>query len=971
VCQRGGASGRLTRCERRRQRCRWRVAGRTTAAPFAADISPMKALERRPDRSRGDEFSLPGRLRLAMLAALTLIALLSAGQALFTRQHERLRHDDARIIGMASLQRTFTQAVGRQAAAATAAPDDAAAALSLEQVLAASQRDALQIEPLLLRDGAPPSALAQWHNARERLWYRSQVLLRRLQSDGEGVLEANAAVQLEAERALRAAQSLFDELQFEVQRRSVQAAAMAERGALAMLLVLLGLALGVVEPTVRAVRRHLRQQARQAADVQRLALVAERTHNVVIVTDAERRIDWVNEAFTRLTGWTLDEVRGRHPGALLQSPRTDPLTIERMRLAFERGEGLRVEVLNTGKDGRDYWLDADIQPLRDSQGRLSGFVAVESDITERVTQRMRQAALLAALPAGVLVQAADGIVREANPAAEAMLGLAREQLLGSDPLDPGWQALYEDGSELPVIERPATRTLRSGRGLRGEAMGVRAADGQVRWLLVNTEPLQDALGQPDGVVSCLADITDRRRLQDQLAHGARTDGLTGLANRSVVLQRVQRALDHARRHPGYGFAVLFMDFDRFKQVNDTLGHGAGDELLRQIALRLGDTLRPGDAVARMDSGWSTAARIGGDEFVVVLEGIRAPADALLIAERLLQTLAEPYLIDGHHVQSSASIGIVMSDPAGQASEDADTVLRDADTAMYEAKRAGRGRCVVFDRSMQDRVVRALELETDLRRALRERELFVVFQPVVTLADGSVCAVEALARWRHPERGLVPPVEFIPVAEEAGLIGALGDYVLEAACHQFADWGRTLGERRPALLAVNLSRAQLLMPGLVHSVRSVLQQTGLSPSMLQLEVTESLAAQDQTVQRTLEALKALGVRLALDDFGTGYSSLACLHQMPVDTVKIDRSFLSQVEASGYHRVVIEATLQVARTLGMTCVAEGIETEGQAALMRQLNCERGQGYLYSRPLPADELERWLVQRAGRIEAPELTA
>jgi diguanylate cyclase (GGDEF)-like protein len=425
----------------------------------------------------------------------------------------------------------------------------------------------------------------------------------------------------------------------------------------------------------------------------------------------------------------------------------------------------------------------------------------------------------------------------------------------------------------------------------------------------------------------------------------------------VVQERVQRAIEHARRHPGYGFAVLFMDFDRFKQVNDTLGHGVGDELLRQIAQRLTDTLRPGDTVGRVDSQRQTAARIGGDEFVVVLEGIRTGADVHVVAQRLLEVLTQPYAIGPHHVQSSVSIGVVLS---AQAGDSADAVLRDADTAMYEAKRAGRGRYVMFDPAMHERVVRALKLENDLRRALRERELFVVYQPVVDLRSGAVCGVEALVRWQHPQRGVVPPVEFIPVAEEAGLIAALGDFVLDAACRQYAGWRAALGDATPGLLAVNLSRAQLMTPGLVQSVRTVLQQTGLRPSQLQLEVTESLAAQDEVVQNTLLELKALGVRLALDDFGTGYSSLACLHQMPVDTVKIDRSFLHQVEDSGYHRVVIEATIRVAQTLGMICVAEGVETEAQASLMRSLHCDRGQGFLYSRPMEAAELAQWLGHR-----------
>jgi EAL domain-containing protein (putative c-di-GMP-specific phosphodiesterase class I) len=281
--------------------------------------------------------------------------------------------------------------------------------------------------------------------------------------------------------------------------------------------------------------------------------------------------------------------------------------------------------------------------------------------------------------------------------------------------------------------------------------------------------------------------------------------------------------------------------------------------------------------------------------------------------------------------------------------------------MYEAKRAGRGRWVMFDDSMHERLMRALVVETDLRRALKEDELFVVYQPVVDLADGAMVGVEALVRWRHPERGLVSPIEFIGVAEECGLIDAVGAVVLNKSCVQFMQWSRALGDAAPRQLAVNLSRAQLEREGVAHEVLAVLEACGMPPEQLQLEVTESLAAQGVGVQANLRALKSLGVRLALDDFGTGYSSLACLHQLPVDTVKVDRSFVQHAETIEYHRVLIEATIRVARTLGMTTVAEGIETQGQAELMQTLDCDRGQGYLFSKPLEAPELARWALAQA----------
>jgi EAL domain-containing protein (putative c-di-GMP-specific phosphodiesterase class I) len=317
----------------------------------------------------------------------------------------------------------------------------------------------------------------------------------------------------------------------------------------------------------------------------------------------------------------------------------------------------------------------------------------------------------------------------------------------------------------------------------------------------------------------------------------------------------------------------------------------------------------------------------------------------------------------HQLHLSVSIGVVLR---AQVTADADAVLQDASIAMVEAKRAGGARHVVFEPSMQVRASRRGELEMDLRHALREEQLFVVYQPVVALqaaADaGSTPAhsagVEALVRWRHPTRGVVPPIEFIGVAEECGLIGVLGEFVLATACHQFAEWQRDLGGRAPRLLAVNLSRGQLSDPGLAAAVGRILESSGVAPARLQLEVTESLAAQDESVRSRLQELRTLGLTLALDDFGTGYSSLASLHQLPVGTVKIDRSFVSDAVASAHHRVLIEATIRVANSLGMGTVAEGIETAAQAALLRQLGCDKGQGYFFSKPLLAADLVQWLA-------------
>ncbi len=920
---------------------------------------------------------------MAMYLAFLALAVALALQGSITWHLEAMRGAEAQLLARATEQRLLVQEMGHHADLLEHDSGNLSAAQvdeitqTLSQLLKDSTGQSLDLDTgLASRLGNAgsqrlESALARWQATRERLWYRSENLLRLVGSLPElsadqlpQVVKAAGAVEDEARVAAGAAQALARELQMAADERASVLRSGLVVG-MAALLVLLGvLSLAVVEPTARALQRQALRREEQAAEMRTLALVAEHTTALVMITDAADRVRWANPALTQLTGWQLSEVQGLQPAEFLSATGLDPGAVGRLRDAVVRGVGFRDVFLNRTRDGHDLWLDVDLRPLHDNGGAVAGYISVSTDVTHRMAQQAKLHALWSVLPAGVVVFGADGSVQEANREAERLLGLSLAQMHRREPVSKAWRLLREDGSDYPVQTFAAKRTLDSGEPVRNETLGVRLPDGQQRWLLVNTEALRDANGVVVGVVACLSDITERRQLQDQLHDNARTDALTRLPNRAAVVDRLQQAIAHAARHPGYGFALLFMDFDRFKQVNDTMGHGAGDELLRQIASRLQMALRPGDQLGRLASEESgpepghgagevvgeVAARLGGDEFVVVLEGVNNADAVAAVADRVLQDLSQPYLIGSTQLQSSASIGVVLHlGTATQAAPPtAEEVLRNADTAMYEAKRAGRGRWVMFDNSMHERVVRALAMEADLRRALAGDEIFVVYQPVVDLVTREVLGVEALARWRSPERGLVPPVEFIPVAEEAGLIDAVGNLVLRKACKAFVAWRKQLGSRAPQLLAVNLSRAQLKRQGMVQEMAALLEECGMKPEWLQLEVTESLAAQDEPVQATLRLLKGLGLKLALDDFGTGYSSLACLHQLPVDTVKVDRSFVQHAETVEYHRVLIEATVRVARTLGMTTVAEGIETEGQAALMQQLHCSRGQGYLFSRPL-----------------------
>jgi EAL domain-containing protein (putative c-di-GMP-specific phosphodiesterase class I)/GGDEF domain-containing protein len=441
-----------------------------------------------------------------------------------------------------------------------------------------------------------------------------------------------------------------------------------------------------------------------------------------------------------------------------------------------------------------------------------------------------------------------------------------------------------------------------------------------------------------------------------------------------LVERLQRAIGHARRHAGYAFAVLRMEFDRHPDIEATPGPEAGRDLLRQVAQRLQLALRPGDAVARVETRLAVAARVGSAGFVIFLDGVADGSALAVVAERLLRDLAEPYLVGAMPLQGGVCIGAVQVrggdepaavDAAASLLSGAEQLLRDAGSALAEARQGGPGRWALFDPSLHERLVRRMALEVALRQALAEDELRVVYQPVLELATRALAGVEAQLRWQHPQRGLLEPAEFSGVAEGCGLIDDLGAFLLGQACTQFMRWRRELGAMAPGQLSVNLARAQLRRAGLAAEVRALVEDCGMPPECLQFEVTESLAAQDEGVQAALAELKDLGVRLALDDFGTGYASLGGLHRLPVDTVKIDRSFVRSAQAMEVSRVLIEATVRVARNLGMTTVAEGIDSSGQAALMLRLQCDQGQGLLFCGALEAADLHDWLVRQH---EAPD---
>jgi diguanylate cyclase (GGDEF)-like protein len=427
-----------------------------------------------------------------------------------------------------------------------------------------------------------------------------------------------------------------------------------------------------------------------------------------------------------------------------------------------------------------------------------------------------------------------------------------------------------------------------------------------------------------------------------------TDPLTGLPNRLLFNDRLGRLIKHAKRRKDHLFAVLFLDLDGFKMINDSLGHLIGDQLLLGVASRLEKCLRSTDTVARLGEAF-TVARLGGDEFTVLLDDLKDQNDANLAAERLMKALAPPFILGGKEVFTSVSIGIALNNSAYELSED---MLRDADTAMYRAKSLGKARYEVFDADMRAKVMARLQLETDLRGALEREEFRNFYQPIVALDSGRIVGFEALLRWQHPTRGLLGPEEFIFVAEETGLIRELGWWNLQQACRQMSEWRAGSKDHRDLIISVNLSAKQFLQPNLVGDITKLLQEIRLSPGALKLEITESTVMADPAgAVEMLEQIKALGIHLAIDDFGTGYSSLSYLHRFPLDTLKIDRSFISEMQDDGEGMEIARTILPMAFNLQLDVVAEGVETIEQVAMLRKLHCKYGQGYYFSRPLSAE--------------------
>jgi diguanylate cyclase (GGDEF)-like protein/PAS domain S-box-containing protein len=669
-------------------------------------------------------------------------------------------------------------------------------------------------------------------------------------------------------------------------------------------------------------------------------------HNpdAVFALDRDGRVQSINSACERLSGYPVDLLLGRRFRDVFDTG----MSQEQASSILERvlgGEPCTYEARITHRDGHTVEIHVTASPIV-VDGQIVGTYGIAKDITERM--RAAQALARSEERFRALVQNGgellsivdlDATIRYVSPSAEALLGATPEAVVGT-PLES-----YVHPDDRTALRQLLERAAAGPRINLTEGFRVRHPAGGWRHVEAVCRNLQDvpAIG---GIVLNVRDISERKGLEEQLAYRAYHDALTDLPNRTLLVDRLRQALARGVRGQ-HRVSVLFIDLDEFKVVNDSLGHAVGDQLLIATANRLRAGVRPGD----------TVARLGGDEFIVLLEDLADTDEARAVAARILAQFETPFKLAEREVFVGASIGIALSGAEVRLPDD---LLRQADAAMYAAKSRGKGHSQVFEPGMQAQPMQRLTLEADLRRALERDELRLYYQPIVDLHTGQVRGVEALLRWQHPERGLVPPDQFVPLAEETGLIVPIGRWVLQEACRQAREWR----DGGPALvMSVNISSRQFQHPGLVDDVAQALRAADLPASDLRLEITESVAMEAgvATVE-TLQALKGLGVTLAIDDFGTGYSSLAYLKRFPVDTLKIDRSFVDGLGQDPQDTAIVRSVITIAKTLNLAVTGEGIENLEQFEELRALACDEGQGFYFARPTPGPELTRLI--HAGRL-------
>jgi diguanylate cyclase (GGDEF)-like protein/PAS domain S-box-containing protein len=638
-----------------------------------------------------------------------------------------------------------------------------------------------------------------------------------------------------------------------------------------------------------------------------------------ICCDAEFRVVAWNPSAQHLLGWASRETQGRDvTGFLAAEPERAAL-----RVFLGSAEATRSVRVATARDGRTISCDWHLAPLRSRSAEPAGFALL---LEEEAPDRF----------ANAVEGAGDAAFEWDMRSGRLWLSDRFRDLIGGEEpgnMPPAWlDRVHPDDRE--ALQAALDAHLAGQAPRLDNEHRVRQSDASWRWVLVRGQAQRDPQGRALRVSGIFTDITVQRQRQESMLHDALHDPLTRLPNRSLFQDLVKRSFARARRREGYRFAVLFVDLDRFKSVNDGLGHQIGDELLVQMSQRLQTCLREGD----------TLARYGGDELTILLDDVKAPKDAAVVADRIHQVTSEEFEVGGHHILCTVSIGIALSSGSYQKPEE---LLRDADTAMYRAKAQGRARSVLFDAAMRDREPELMQLESDLRRALLRDEFRLHYLPIIDVETGRIEGIEALLRWAHPQRGLVPPDEFVPFAEETGLIVPIGQWVLGTASREFQSL-RNAGRAEGMSLNVNFSSKQLLQSDLVEQLEEMLRETHLVPHDLVLEITETAFQHSEQAAQRLGQLKARGFRLFMDDYGTGYSSLNSLYRFQLDSLKIDRSLFRGGSPQGQAPELVKTIVAFAKDLGKQVVAEGVETAEQLRFVREIGCGSAQGFFFSPPL-----------------------
>jgi diguanylate cyclase (GGDEF)-like protein/PAS domain S-box-containing protein len=690
-------------------------------------------------------------------------------------------------------------------------------------------------------------------------------------------------------------------------------------------------------------REDLHQAVRKA---ELATAVLEQAADAVEVTDAQSRILYVNAAFERITGYSRDEAIGKTPVALFCTESHEEVFYHEISQALAKGEVWQGMLMGKRKDGTPYQHEATVFPVQDKDNQVANYVTVRRESIARppVARQLEDVGsslsllqtTFEATADGILVTNTKGNVLNFNHkftelwqiSETAMATSGKSRALGFvEPLlqDPDrFAARIAELYSQPAAESHDILELKDGRILEARSRP------------------QQMSSRVIGRVWSFRDVTERQQTEAQIRYQATHDLLTGLPNRLMYDEKLAIALAQSAKH-GTQLAVMFLDLDRFKLINDTLGHAAGDLLLQAFSQRIAAVLREEDTLAR----WA------GDEFTLIVPHIRGTDGAIAVAEKIMEALKPEFMLEGHLLRVTSSIGIAMYPTHG---EDSETLLKNADAALYRVKEAGRNGYNLYNSAINSDASARLTLESHLHRALERQEFALYYQPQVNVVTGEILQMEALVRWNHPKMGLIPPTQFIPLAEETGLILSLGEWVLRTACAQNRAW--QLAGLPPIRVAVNLSAQQFKQPRLMEMIKQILQETGLNPSALELEITETTVMNNvEVTKKILNELHAMGVSIALDDFGTGYSSLSYLKAFPFHTLKIDRSFVCDVTTDPNDKAIVAAIVAMAKVLNLKLVAEGVENETQELLLRSLGCEEVQGYLFSRPVTASEATQLL--------------